>query len=68
MSILIDDLLEVCKSGNSEYRRVGERMYIAKPEYGSCWYVYKNRILDAFKVLIGRAFAYHYWEDYDGSH
>lgn len=65
MSILVDDLVNVYKPGNCTYRRVGTRTYIAKPcpYYGFQDFI--RRIKDAFKVLIGKGYVYHYWEDID---
>lgn len=64
MSILIDELLGVYSpAGTPTYRRVKDKMYIAKPcdYYGL--YTIILRIKDAFRVLIGKSKAYHYWED-----
>lgn len=64
MSILIDELLGVYSpAGTPGYRRVKDKMYIAKPcdFYGVCTLLL--RIKDAFRVLIGKSKAYHYWED-----
>lgn len=64
MSILIDDLVRVYSpSGTPGYRRVKNKMYIAKDidfyELSTILY----RIKDAWRVLIGKSRAYHYWED-----
>ena len=64
MSILIDQLIGVYgPSGGSEHRRVKDKMYIAKPYdyYGLSTVI--RRVKDAFRVLIGKSHAYHYWED-----
>ena len=64
MSILIDDLLGVYSpSGTPGYRRVKDKMYIAKPcdFYGLQTIIL--RIKDAWRILIGKSHAYHYWED-----
>ena len=63
MSILIDDLVSVFRPGNCTYRRVGTLKYIAKPcsFYGLSTLI--RRIKDAYRILIGKSCAYHYWED-----
>jgi len=64
MSILVDKLVRVYgPSGGVSYRRVGDTQYIAKPYdfYGLSTIIL--RIKDAFRVLIGKSHAYHYWED-----
>lgn len=64
MSVLLDKLVFECTS-NSAYRRVGDKMFLAKPcdFYGFATFI--NRIKDAFRVLVGKSKAYHYWEDTD---
>ena len=64
MSILIDDLIGVYgPSGGCGYRRVDNKRYIAKDceFYGIQTIIL--RIKDAFRILIGKSRAYHYWED-----
>ncbi len=64
MSILVDELVGVYSpSGTPGYRRVDNKMYIAKPYdyYGLSTII--RRVKDAFRVLIGKSHAYHYWED-----
>lgn len=64
MSILVDDLLQVYSpAGTPCYRRVGDKQYIAKPcdFYGFSTLV--RRVKDSFRVLFGKSFAYHYYED-----
>lgn len=63
MSILIDDLVNLCKPGNCSYRRVGIRKYIAKPRLYIGLSTIIKRIKDSIRVLIGKSQAYHYWED-----
>jgi hypothetical protein len=64
VSILIDDLVRVYSSTASPvYRRVGNVYKIAKDcdYYGLCGFI--QRIKDAYRVLIGKSRAYHYYED-----
>lgn len=64
MSILIDELVGVYSpAGTPGYRRVKDKMYIAKDcdFYGLTTII--HRIKDAYRVLIGKSRAYHYWED-----
>lgn len=64
MSVLIDKLLFEC-TANGAYRRVDDKMFLAKPcdFYGLATFI--NRFKDAFRVLVGKSKAYHYWEDID---
>jgi hypothetical protein len=57
MSVLIDDLRDPNKY--CEGKEINGKWYAAKP---IIYWSTKN-IIDAFKVLIGKAFAYHYKED-----
>jgi len=63
MSILVDELVNVCRPGNTNYKRVGDIQYVAKPSdfYGFSTIV--NRVKDACRILTGKSHAYHYWED-----
>lgn len=56
MSTLIDDLM-ILPSQNQE---IDGKWYIAKPYDLSS---FKQRLIDAYRVLVGKAQAYHFKED-----
>lgn len=70
MSILIDDLV---RYGSSTHTEIGDRWYMAKcidyhltifnifTPFG--FNVLSNKVKDAYKVLTGKARAYHFKED-----
>ena len=58
MSTLIDDLVGLCQTQN----QFENYWYIAKPYEG---FYLKQRLLDAWRVLVGRSRAYHFKEDED---
>lgn len=62
MSTLIDDLMILC-SENQEI--LDGRWYIAKPYNISS---FKERLKDAYRVLIGKSQAYHFKEDETNEH
>lgn len=57
MSILIDNLMINFSTTNQE---INGQWYIAKP-----WGLqsFKHRLKDAYRVLIGKSYAYHFKED-----
>lgn len=56
MSILIDELLEL----RTQNQEINGKWYIAKPyDLRS----FKQRLQDAYRVLIGKSQAYHFKED-----
>ena len=63
MSILIDELVNLYKPGNCTYRRVNGTKYIAKEIITVNLSTIIYRLKDAFRVLIGKSRAYHYYED-----
>ena len=64
MSILVDDLVRVYSPAASPgYRRVRNGYKIAKDCNYYGLYGLIQRIKDAYRVLIGKSRAYHYWED-----
>lgn len=64
MSILIDTLVRVYgPQGNPTKIRVDNRMYIAKPCDFKSLSALVLRFKDAWRVLIGKSQAYHYYED-----
>ena len=63
MSILVDDLVNVYKPGNCTYRRVEDTRYIAKECQCMDFSTIIRRVKDAYRILIGKSRAYHYWED-----
>lgn len=63
MSILIDELVNLYKPGNCTYRRVNGTKYIAKEIITVNLSTIIHRLKDAFRVLIGKSRAYHYYED-----
>ena len=62
MSILIDDLIQEIDDTKA-YRRIDHTYRIAKPCEFYGLYTIMKRIRDAFRVLIGKSQAYHYYED-----
>jgi len=56
MSTLIDDLIFL----SSQNQDINGKWYIAKPYNLSS---FKQRLVDAYRVLIGKSQAYHFKED-----
>lgn len=56
MSILIDELLEL----RTQNQEINGKWYIAKPYDLSS---FKQRLMDAYRVLVGKSQAYHFKED-----
>lgn len=64
MSILIDELVRVYSpAGTPSYRKIENRQYIVKPSNFYGFSTILRRIRDSFRVLFGKSFAYHYYED-----
>lgn len=59
MSILIDKLIDKNKEKTNQVMLNG-RWFIAKPIHHIS---FRNKIVDAARILIGKSFAYHYYED-----
>ena len=57
MSILIDNLIINFKNCNQQFNN---EWYIAKP-FGL--QSFRHRLKDAYRVLIGKSYAYHFKED-----
>ena len=56
MSVLIDELLEL----RTQNQEIDGKWYIAKPyDLRS----FKQRLIDAYRVLVGKSQAYHFKED-----
>ena len=56
MSTLIDNLIGFCRINN----KFNDSWYIAKPYEG---FYLKQRLVDAWRILVGKSRAYHYKED-----
>ena len=62
MSVLIDELIAINKNRNKD--KINGKRYIAKPiELDDCLAKVICRIKNAYRVLIGKSYTYHYAED-----